>query len=467
MSETKETWKCEQCGAMNSANYCTTCGALKPVTVKEPVKAAPVEAKAEHKTEQAAAPVSQPSPSPAAPAPEVKTTVITKRSNPFATALLAGVIGLGAGFGGGYLAVKNFQPAVSAAPAAEVETAQPQTQTATQEDADQKPVTASAASTSIQEVAETASKTVVEIQTENTGTTFTFGFGNQTYTSKSAGSGVILSQDGYIITNNHVVEESQKITVKTYDGTEYEAKVIGTDEKSDIAVIKVEATGLDSAVLGDSDALRVGDTAIVIGNPLGTLGGTVTDGIISATNRDLVINNQAMNLIQTNAQINSGNSGGGLFNAKGELVGIVNAKDSGTSSSGAVIEGIGFAIPINTAYEIATDLMENGYVTNRATIGVSLSTVSSDFYDRTTGESFPAGLYIAEVYEGSGAETAGLKPYDRIVSAEGTEVSSYTDLTRILTGKKVGDTLELVIEREGETKNVSVVLTGPLESMNN
>ena len=466
MSENKN-WKCEQCGTMNSANYCTTCGALKPVIVKEPAKEEPVAAQAVHTAEKAAEPAIQRSPEPAPAKPEVQTVTVTKRSNPLLTALLAGVVGLGAGFGGGYLAVNNFAPAASAAPAVQEAAAEPQTQTATQDDTEKTPVTASSSATTIQDVAETASRTVVEIQTENTGTTFTFGFGNQTYTSKSAGSGVILSDDGYIITNNHVVEDSEKITVKTYDGTEYDAKLIGADAKSDIAVIKVEASGLDAAVLGDSDALRVGDTAIVIGNPLGTLGGTVTNGIISATNRDLVINNQAMNLIQTNAQINSGNSGGGLFNDRGELVGIVNAKDSGTSSSGAVIEGIGFAIPINSAYAIASDLMENGYVTNRATIGVSLSTISSPFYDRTTGESLPAGLYIAEVYEGSGAENAGLQPYDRIVSAEGTEVSSYTDLTRLLADKKVGDTLELVIERNGETMNVSVVLTGPLESMNN
>ncbi len=484
MSELNKEWKCEQCGTMNSGNYCTTCGALKPVEIKkaeepqtvitetkeEPAVVSEISADSSEPVIVSEKPANSDEPtSTSEKLADSSKSEKAKQISPLLTAMMACILGLGAGFGGGYLAIQQYashqEPAVTETTSSD-NTAPLDNTASAVEQKEKEPVVSSSAP-SIQDVAEQASKTVVEIQTENTAMTFTFLYGNQSYTAKAAGSGVILTEDGYIITNNHVVADSEKIVVKTYDGTEYEAQLVGTDVKSDIAVIKIDASGLDTAVIGDSDILRVGDTAIVIGNPLGTLGGTVTSGIISATNRDLVINNQSMNLIQTNAEINSGNSGGGLFNDQGQLVGIVNAKDSGTSSSGAVIEGIGFAIPINTANEIAQDLIQNGYVTNRATIGVRLSTVDDDFFDRTSGQTFSAGLYIAEVYEGSGADAAGLQAYDRIISADGTPVSSYTDLTKILSGKKVGDTLDLEIERNQETIPVTVTLTGPLESMTN
>ena len=205
---------------------------------------------------------------------------------------------------------------------------------------------------------EKAAPAVVEILTETEVTSYNL-FGG-TYVANNAGSGVILSEDGYIITNNHVVSDAQSIKVTTYDGKQYDAELIGKDKTSDIAVIKVEADNLTSATVGDSTKVQAGDIALVIGNPLGTLGGSVTDGIISAPSREITIDGEAMNLIQTDAEINSGNSGGGLFNGDGNLIGIVNAKDSGTTSSGATIEGIGFAIPINYALEIAEDLIENG-----------------------------------------------------------------------------------------------------------
>ena len=454
---------------MNTGNFCTNCGAVKPVifdaetkpaqpaetVAAEPAQtspAKPAEAKPENDAVKQAR-ARQTAAMSAAPAPKQK----KKSSGRLLTCLLSALIGLGAGFGGGYLAVTRFapQPTVVYQPAETASAEQEKTETAA-------PVISNVSTgsgLSIQEVAASASRTVVEIQTENQ--TTTYGFFGGTYTSKAAGSGVIIDPNGYIITNNHVVEGATKITVKTYDGTEYDAELIGTDEKTDIAVIKVDASGLSAAKIGDSDTLQVGDTAVVIGNPLGTLGGTVTSGIISATNRDMVINNQSMNLIQTNAAINNGNSGGGLFNDKGELVGIVNAKDSGLTSSGAVIEGLGFAIPINTAYAIASDLKENGYVTSRPTIGVGLQTMTSDY------GIYKAGLYIYQVYEGSGAEEAGLKEYDRITAADGQEVVSYTDLSKVLAKKAIGDTLKLSIEREGKMMDVDVTLTGPLESMNN
>lgn len=307
---------------------------------------------------------------------------------------------------------------------------------------------------SIKEIAAKASPSVVEINIE--GQTTGYGFFGGTYTTQAAGSGVIISKDGYIITNNHVVEGATSITVKTSDGTEYAATLVGTDSKSDIGVIKVEADNLTPATIGDSSTISVGDTAVVIGNPLGTLGGTVTNGIISATDREISINNETMNLIQTNAAINSGNSGGGMFDANGNLIGIVNAKDSGTTSSGTTIEGLGFAIPINEAMNVAKQLIESGQVTDRPTIGVTLQTITKDYGN------YKAGLYIADVSKGSGAEAAGLQPGDQIVGADGTEIASYTELSKILRNKHVGDILTLTIVRDGEQMDVDVTLTGAL-----
>ena len=306
------------------------------------------------------------------------------------------------------------------------------------------------------QVAAKAGPSVVEIMTEGTSTSY--GLFGGTYTTQSAGSGVIISEDGYIITNHHVVEDANKITITTYDGKSYDATLVGSDEKADIAVLKVDADDLTPATIGDSSQIQVGDTAVVIGNPLGTLGGTVTDGIISATSREVTINNEAMELIQTNAQINSGNSGGGLFDGNGNLIGIVNAKDSGTTSSGTTIEGLGFAIPINTAYDVATQLMENGHVTDRATIGVYLQELTQD-----SGR-YSAGLYITGIIEGSGAEKAGLKEYDKIVKAGGKDISSYSDLSAALIGKNVGDDLDMTVERNGKQIDVTVTLTGTLET---
>lgn len=301
------------------------------------------------------------------------------------------------------------------------------------------------------EVAAKASPSVVEIVTEVTSTQY--GMFGGTYTSQAAGSGVIISKDGYIITNNHVVEDANSITVTTYDNKQYNATLVGTDPASDIAVIKIDADEeLSAATVGDSSKLQAGDTAVVIGNPLGTLGGTVTDGIISSPSREMVINNQSMELIQTNAEINSGNSGGGLFDGNGNLVGIVNAKDSGTTSSGTVIEGIGFAIPINSAMKVADELIQYGKVIDRATLGVYLQEVSSNYFNYTPG------LYITGTANGSGAEKAGLKAYDRIVSADGNEINSQSDLTKVLRDKNVGDTISLTIERNGKQMDVQVTL---------
>lgn len=302
--------------------------------------------------------------------------------------------------------------------------------------------------TSVTEVADATANSVVEITTESV-TTGNF-FQQQILTG--AGSGVVITADGYIVTNNHVIEDSSKITVTLRDGTQHEAKLIGTDVQTDLAVIKIEATGLTPVVFGDSDDLKVGEQAIVIGNPLGQLGGSVTSGIISALDREITIDGQVMNLLQIDAAVNPGNSGGGLFNAKGELVGIINAK-----SSGEDVEGIGFAIPSNTAKKVSDELMKNGYVSGRASLGISVVQID----DAQTALMYRVdniGVYILSVNEGSAAEKAGLQAGDRIVTINDTEVMETADLTAVLSTLNVGDQVTLTISRSGKIGTATVTL---------
>ncbi len=372
-----------------------------------------------------------------------------KKHSVFLTIVLAAAVGLGAGLGGSWFAITHLGASGSST-----------TVTYATESGGSKTTSVSSGSSALTEtqVAAKAAPSVVEILTEVQSTSSSFFGQSQSYTSEAAGSGVIISADGYIITNNHVIESATSIKVTTYDGTEYTAALVGTDSKSDIAVLKIDATDLTAATIGDSSKIAVGDSAIVIGNPLGTLGGTVTDGIISATSREIVLNNESMELIQTNATINSGNSGGGMFDGSGNLIGIVNAKDSGTTSSGTVIEGIGFAIPINKAMDVAKQLMENGKVTDRATLGVYLQQITQGT------QQYSAGLYITSVVSGSGAEKAGLKAYDKIVAADGKDISSYSDLTAVLNKKSIGDTIDLTIERSSKSMDITVTLTGAVET---
>ena len=367
-----------------------------------------------------------------------------KKFNPVWLVVLCAVVSLLTGMLGGWIAMTRFG---SGSPTIVQESQEGPSPATT--------VNSGTGTKTITEVAEMISPSVVEIYTEVT--LNSYGFFGGTYKTQAAGSGVIISPDGYIVTNNHVLADAESVTVRTYDGTEYEAKVIGSDSKSDIGVVKIEAEGLTAAAIGDSSLLKAGDTAIVVGNPLGTLGGSVTQGIISAASRELIIDNESYELIQTDATINSGNSGGGLFDGNGRLIGIVNAKDSGTTSSGSLIEGIGFAIPVNTAMDIADQLITSGKVTNRPMLGVYIQTVQQDT------EKYKAGVYIQDVITGGGAEKAGLKALDRIISVNGETITSYSDLSIILRKLKVGDTVEVVVERDGEEMHFDVVLTGSLE----
>lgn len=304
---------------------------------------------------------------------------------------------------------------------------------------------ASAETLSVSDVANEALKSVVEIRTESV----TSDQYMQQYTSSGAGSGVILSQDGYIATNYHVIDGANTITVRDYDRNEYKATLVGSDEKTDLAVLKIEATGLSPVTFGDSSSLKVGDTAIAIGNPLGELGGTVTTGIISALDREIQINNETMTLLQTNAAINPGNSGGGLFNENGELIGIVNAK-----STGEAVEGLGFAIPSNIAKTIIEDLMSDGYVSNRPYLGVSLQDQTNQYGFNKSSTS----VYIASVVANSAASKAGLTSGDQIVSVDGQEVSSASEVKTIINQHSANDTIEITIIRNNQQKTVQVTL---------
>ncbi len=301
------------------------------------------------------------------------------------------------------------------------------------------------------EIVKKTANSVVEIATEITQRSVF----SQTYKAQGAGSGVIISEDGYIVTNHHVIDGASKITVTLRDGTStYDAKVIGTDEDNDIALLKIDATGLTAATFGNSGNLEVGDYVVAIGNPLGTLGGTVTDGIISALAREVTIENKNLTLLQTNAQISPGNSGGGLFNANGDLVGIVNAKDSATE-----VEGIAFAIPIDKVVGIIKDLKDYGYVTGKISTGMQFVDIQSQgtaFYYNVN----ELGVYVLSVDSGSKAEAAGFASGDMITAVNGTSVSKQSDIEKALENNKVGDVVTFTVKRRGGvTKNISLELS--------
>lgn len=298
------------------------------------------------------------------------------------------------------------------------------------------------------QIAELTMQSVVEITTE----TVQSDYRMKQFVSQGAGSGVILSADGYIVTNYHVIEGASKITVRLKNGKSYDGAVVGSDKKTDIAVIKINAEKLQPAVLGDSSKLTVGELAVAVGNPLGELGGTVTDGIISALDRTITIEGKSMTLLQTNAAINPGNSGGGLFNSKGQLIGIVNSK-----SSGSGIEGLGFAIPINSVKDIISQIISQGYVEGRIDLGMELVEILNNQTALSYGV-WEQGLYIETVVSGSKAQQAGLRNGDRILSIEGTDVLSSADFQKVLENYKVGDTVQLVISRGGRRYTCSLEL---------
>ena len=356
------------------------------------------------------------------------------------------VFSCGLGFGGGYFANK-------------VNTSTSGSLNITKTSNSGTTTTASSTSTanSTSEIVKKTADSVVEISTESVVT----GSFAQQYVQQGAGSGVIISQDGYILTNNHVINGANSVKVRLRDSTEYDATIIGSDSDNDIALLKVSATGLSPATFGDSNSLAVGDYVVAIGNPLGELGGTVTDGIISALARKVTIEDTQMTLLQTNAQVNPGNSGGGLFNASGELVGIVNAKQSATE-----VEGIAFAIPINNVLDILSDLKEYGYVTGKVDLGIDFTDITSDetaFYYGVN----QTGCYVLSVDSGSNAEKAGVTRGDLVTKVNDTDVSSSSDITSALEKAEVGDTVTFTVSRRGTSKTISFVLEEYVPAVSN
>lgn len=279
---------------------------------------------------------------------------------------------------------------------------------------------------------------------------------SQTSSGEVTGTGIIMTADGYIITNCHVIEDGDTPQVLLQNDDSYQAAVIGSDETSDLAVLKIDADGLTPAEFGDSDALQVGDAVVAIGDPLGTqLRGTMTDGIISAINRDLAFDGRTLTLLQTNAALNSGNSGGPLINMHGQVVGITNMKMKAATSNATGIEGIGFAIPVKTIRSVVDELIASGSVSGRPALGVTVGAIP-----RNAAEHFdiPEGLYVIGVAAGSDAESQGLRKGDIITQVNGEGMTDTGDLSEIIARYEVGTIINMMVYREGETFPLDVRL---------
>ncbi len=281
-------------------------------------------------------------------------------------------------------------------------------------------------------------------------------FGQQVIGGAAAGSGFVISSDGYIVTNYHVVEGAHTIKVTFYDGTEYEATLVGGEANNDVAVLKIEAEGLTPVIIGNSDHLHVGQTVTAIGNPLGELTFSQTHGIVSAKDRTVTLSGGIrINMIQTDCTINAGNSGGPLFNLYGEVIGITSAKYSNNGSySEATIEGIGFAIPMNDVVDIIKDLIEHGYVTGKPNVGILLDDIDAN----ALRYGVPDGAEVMAVLEGSCAQKAGLQVGDIITKVDDTAITSVTGLQDAVRGHKAGDTVTFTVSREGQTVEITMVL---------
>ena len=314
------------------------------------------------------------------------------------------------------------------------------------------PVSTTTAAKPIAAIYDQACNEVVGITTEVTYTNF-FG---QTSSSAVSGSGFIVSPDGYILTNYHVIEYAYKgnyaITVMLHDGTRYEASIVGVEDCNDIAVLKIDASGLDPVTFGDSDKLSVGDDVYAVGNPLGELEFSMTTGHVSALDRLITTEDgsEAINMFQIDAAVNSGNSGGPVYNANGEVVGIVTAKYSDTG-----VEGLGFAIPINDAAKIANDLITKGYVTGKAYMGVSIDERYNSMYSQYYN--MPIGAFVKSVESGSCAESAGIQAGDIITRLGDVEITGYSDLKQAIKQYSAGDSAELELYRAGESRTLTVI----------
>lgn len=300
--------------------------------------------------------------------------------------------------------------------------------------------------------AEVYASTVNSIVSINCSAVSTNIFG-QRVESASSGSGFVITQDGYIVTNHHVISGASSVTVTMYDGTEYPATVVGSDSDYDVAVLKINATGLQPVTLGSSEDVNVGDTVLAIGNPLGELTFSMSQGIVSCCDRAINVDGTPFNMIQVDASINPGNSGGPLMNLYGEVVGIVSAKYS--SYSDTTVEGLGFAIPIGDVQAIITDIMENGQITNKPSFGITAGTMTQQMaaqyqIDQTSG------AFVYSVNKGGAGEKAGLKMGDVITKVDSTDITSMEDLTAAKKGHKAGDTVTVTYYRDGQTQTTEL-----------
>ncbi len=341
-------------------------------------------------------------------------------------------------------------------------------------------------SLSVTEIANRARTSVVAIETEtrvvDSGNNYyynmpfgLFGYGSpyggrggsREYTQMGAGSGIIISEDGYIMTNNHVISGADKITVyvmpEDEDGEEttYEATLVGSSESNDIAVLKIDADNLTPVTFGDSDQLEVGELAVAVGNPMGTVHGSVTAGIISAVEHELTIDGVTINAIQTDASINPGNSGGGLFDSYGNLIGVVYAKSSSVS-----VEGIGYAIPVNDIKDIVEQMINDPDSVEAQTrgsqimLGITITDVSEEMSAQL---SVPVGVYVLEVSSMSAAERAGLQVGDIIVEFAGEKVETADDLNAVKAEQTPGDTVSVTVDRNGSEVTLDLVVPQPTE----
>lgn len=346
-------------------------------------------------------------------------------------------------------------------------------------------------SLSIPEIAKKCRSSVVAIETETKvvynnydnyynpfGSMFGYGYGygyggrggrggTQEYTETAAGSGIIISEDGYILTNNHVISGADKITVYVNSGEDdaeeqtYEATLVGSSENNDIAVLKIDAEGLNAAVFGDSDQLEVGELAVAIGNPMGKVHGSVTAGIISAVEQELTIDDVTINAIQTDAAINPGNSGGALFDSYGNVIGVVYAKSSSVS-----IEGIGYAIPVNNIKELVEQMINDPDSVKDQTKGSQIMlgiTIQNITEDMSKQYSMPVGVYITDVSTMSAAERAGLQKGDIIVGFAGEDVKTADELNALKAKQTPGDTVAVKIDRNGKEMTLDLVIPQPTD----
>ena len=300
---------------------------------------------------------------------------------------------------------------------------------------------------SIEEIVAKNENSVVAIETESVSTDSWL----RQYVTQGAGSGVIYREDGYIITNNHVIDGANSIKVTLYNGKAYDASLVATDAQTDVAVIKISETGLIPVTMGSMDQVSVGSLAVAIGNPLGTLSGTATDGIISALEREITIDGKAMSLIQTSASINPGNSGGGLFNQYGDLIGLVVAK-----SSGSDVEGLGFAIPVDKVQSVAESLIKNGYVEGRPAAGIVIQDLTDSSLAMQYGVSL-TGVYITDV-TGDNAKKAGLEKGDMIYYVDDVKITDSAVLLKTIQDHKIGDTVTFTVVRGSEILKCDVQL---------